>query len=145
MLSLIFLPIHSQVVADRLYVAGDGKVCVFNTGTYETLPPIGVTEFAGYLLNGMGYNANTKTLWVTSTGYDLRASEPDGRQMIASVDLGSHDVKNPIMKHVNFHGEMAYLYPKAVAVNAHNGACLAHYSLMSNHLMLFVRQLVFTG
>eukprot|EP00242_Pyramimonas_sp_CCMP2087_P016551 CAMPEP_0198204214 /NCGR_PEP_ID=MMETSP1445-20131203/7603_1 /TAXON_ID=36898 /ORGANISM="Pyramimonas sp., Strain CCMP2087" /LENGTH=428 /DNA_ID=CAMNT_0043875985 /DNA_START=394 /DNA_END=1680 /DNA_ORIENTATION=- len=108
------------VVRDRLYVAGEGKICVFNTFTYETLPPIGEVEFAGYLLSGLGYSERTDALWVTSTGYDLRTEEPDGRQMIASIELRSR-AATPILKHVNFHGEMAYLFPKAVAVDKFTG------------------------
>jgi hypothetical protein len=77
-----------QVANGKLFVAGNGQICVFEIATLATLDPIGMGPFKGYQLNELDLNKITNTLWTTSE----KASNKHTNELIAQVHLDSGEV-----------------------------------------------------
>jgi len=80
---------RNMVVANgKLFVAGNGQICVFEIATLATLDPIGVGSFKGYQLNELDLNKTTNSLWTTSE----KASNKHTSELIAQVHLDSGEI-----------------------------------------------------
>jgi hypothetical protein len=118
-----------QVANGCLFVAGNGKICVFNTSTLESLGSIGQFEFSRFSLNGVAFNNVTQTLWVTARGLDLTSHTPTGLELIASVQgvFDQNGTKIPSDEQALVISKLTHfassgLFPNSVSVESSTGA-----------------------